>query len=490
MMEVLKFKCELLSDIVLNDTPATEGKAQTLPFIPGSNFLGVVASKLYNKEDERSFLIFHSGHVRFGDANPSLEKRRSVKVPAAIYHPKLGSIERESYVNYLIPDPSSAEMRAKQLKQERKEFYVFGKEQAYEVKVDKDFFIKSAYDSARRRAQDEQMFGLEALQRGVTLYFSVEIDEEAQAYREEIIRALVGQRHIGRSRTAQFGLVEISPYDFEEPTSTDEAVELGTAGRCVAVYADSRLIFLDDNGYPSFHPTAQDLGIEEGQILWDKCQVLTFQYAPWNYKLRAYDSDRCGFEKGSVFIVQTNAQELHERYIGSYCNEGFGRVLYNPAFLQADPATGRSSCRFMKSSTSQKDSATPAPEALPALTGADQLLWNYLGSRVSLQSEQNKVWNVVNSFVKEHGGRFKRDEAFASQWGSIRNLAMVANTPDNLIGAIEGYLNHGVAKDKWEKNGRKKVLDKFLKKHQNSGYLQELVINLASMMGKHCSNNK
>ena len=37
MMEVLKFKCELLSDIVLNDTPATEGKAQTLPFIPGSS---------------------------------------------------------------------------------------------------------------------------------------------------------------------------------------------------------------------------------------------------------------------------------------------------------------------------------------------------------------------------------------------------------------------------------------------------------------------
>lgn len=489
MMEVLKFKCELLSDIVLNDTPATEGKAQTLPFIPGSNFLGVVASKLYNKEDERSFLIFHSGHVRFGDANLSLGKRRSVKIPAAIYHPKLSSIERESYVNYLIPDPSSVEVRAKQLKQERKEFYVFDESQAYKVKVDKSFCIKSAYDSARRRAQDEQMFGLEALQRGVTLYFSVEIDEEAQAYREEIITALVGQRHIGRSRTAQFGLVEISPYDFEEPTSTDKAVELGSAGRCVAVYADSRLIFLDDNGYPSFHPTAQELGIEEGQILWDKCQVRTFQYAPWNYKLRAYDSDRCGFEKGSVFIVQTNAQELHERYIGSYCNEGFGRVLYNPAFLQADPATGRSSYRFMKSSTSQKDSATPAPENLPALTGADQLLWNYLESRVSRQSEQNKVWNVVNSFVEKHGGRFKRDEAFASQWGSIRNLAMVANSPDNLIGAIEGYLNHGVAKDKWEKNGRKKVLDKFLKKHQNSGYLQELVINLASMMGKHCSNN-
>ena len=126
---------------------------------------------------------------------------------------------------------------------------------------------------------------------------------------------------------------------------------------------------------------------------------------------------------------------------------------------------------------------------MPALTGADQLLWNYLESKVSRQSEQNKVWNVVNSFVKEHGGLFKRDEAFASQWGSIRNLAMVANSSDNLIGAIEGYLNHGVAKDKWEKNGRKKVLDEFLDEHKNSGSLQELVINLASMMGKHCSNN-
>ena len=61
---------------------------------------------------------------------------------------------------------------------------------------------------------------------------------------------------------------------------------------------------------------------------------------------------------------------------------------------------------------------------------------------------------------------------------------------NDLIAAIEGYLNHGVAKDKWEKNGRKKVLDKFLYEHQDSGSLQELVINLASMMGKHCSNNK
>lgn len=50
-METLKLKCTLLSDVVLRDTPTTEGKAQTLTFIPGNNFLGVVARSLYDKED-------------------------------------------------------------------------------------------------------------------------------------------------------------------------------------------------------------------------------------------------------------------------------------------------------------------------------------------------------------------------------------------------------------------------------------------------------
>lgn len=54
-MEKIQFRCELLSDIVLNDSSATEGKRRSLDFIPGNNFLGIVASQLYKD----SMSIFH-----------------------------------------------------------------------------------------------------------------------------------------------------------------------------------------------------------------------------------------------------------------------------------------------------------------------------------------------------------------------------------------------------------------------------------------------
>ena len=88
-MEKIQFRCELLSDIVLNDSSATKGKRRSLDFIPGNNFLGIVAAQLYEETDEAAWLIFHSGHVRFGDAHPSANGTRGLRIPAAFFYPKL-----------------------------------------------------------------------------------------------------------------------------------------------------------------------------------------------------------------------------------------------------------------------------------------------------------------------------------------------------------------------------------------------------------------
>lgn len=63
----------------------------------------------------------------------------------------------------------------------------------------------------------------------------------------------------------------------------------------------------------------------------------TFQYAPWNATRQCFDTDRCGIEKGSVLVVKCTGDTptISPRYVGSYQNEGFGKVLYNPAFLEA-----------------------------------------------------------------------------------------------------------------------------------------------------------
>jgi len=112
-MNRLKFRCTLLSDVVLSQTSSSEGNQRTLDFIPGSNFLGIVADYLYNKveaDNQTAWAIIHSGKVRFGDANPSVDGIRGLKVPASMYYPKLGKASDCCYIHHLT-DHEHADIR-------------------------------------------------------------------------------------------------------------------------------------------------------------------------------------------------------------------------------------------------------------------------------------------------------------------------------------------------------------------------------------------
>ena len=88
------YECTLLSDVILNQTSATEGEMESLDFIPGNTFLGIAAGALYGKlKPQEAATVFHSGKVRFGDAHPWKDGIRSLKVPAALFYNKLGSPE-------------------------------------------------------------------------------------------------------------------------------------------------------------------------------------------------------------------------------------------------------------------------------------------------------------------------------------------------------------------------------------------------------------
>ena len=483
-MEKIQFKCELLSDIVLNDSSATEGKRRSLDFIPGNNFLGIVAAQLYKETNDDAWNIFHSGKVRFGDAHPSADDKRGLRIPASIYHPKLQGIENSCYIHHLTKH--NDDIRAMQLKQCREGFYIYdqNKKSATEITVNKDFSIKSAYDSDMRRAKDSQMFGYEALCKGLIMYFTVEIEEESKQYKDEIIKALSGNHHIGRSRSAQYGWVEITECSFEEIETTKQSISID-GKQYVTVYADSRLIFLDKNGNNTFQPCPEDLGIEDpnAEIDWTLSQIRTFQYAPWNYKRQAFDSDRCGIEKGSVFLISTNSALLSDKTVGCYQNEGFGHIIYNPIFLQGNEE-GRSQFKFSKQEEVFLTSQPSEPNSH---------LIQYLLKKKTESTNQNIIITEVNKFVEKYKDRFSQD-LFASQWSSIRALAMVYDDDNKLkdvIGCSEqtkGYINHGVAAEKWNERGRREVLENFLKNPLFKGHLQEAVINLASEMAKICKS--
>ncbi len=473
-MKVLKFKCELLSDIILNQKFATEGPNQTLDFIPGNNFLGIVAGKLYGSPD--TWTIFHSGKVRFGDAHPANGNNRTVRIPSSFYIPKLQQKEKdenkEYYVHHLIPDLQSEKLLAKQLKQCRIGFYDFTVSKAKQVKVNIDFVIKSAYDRIQRRSKDDQMFGYQYISKGLTYFFSIEIEDNK--LEDEITEALSGLQRIGRSRSAQYGLVNISRTEFEEPdSSTGETDE-------VVIYADGRLIFLDEYGVPTCQPTACQLGLDGGEICWEKSQVRTFHYAPYNYKRKCFDTDRCGIEKGSVLVIKWKGDlESLPSYVGQYNNEGFGKVIYNPVFLNADEE-GKAvyePCSSGEEKTINKSVSSENVEF-------ESVLLNYLTRKKTANEIIFESYRKVNEWVSVHAGLFK-DKAFASQWGQIRNIAMKSDRKVDIYNGIKAYLSHGVAEEKWKERRRKTALLNFMNELSNEE-AQIIMVNLSAEMAKKC----
>lgn len=88
-MRRLTFKCVFKTDVVLNATTATEGNQTSLDYIPGANFLGIVAKKYSHfAEKGGAYDIFHSGKVRFGDAHVAVDGLRSFKAPLVWFRPK------------------------------------------------------------------------------------------------------------------------------------------------------------------------------------------------------------------------------------------------------------------------------------------------------------------------------------------------------------------------------------------------------------------
>jgi len=473
MTKTLKFKCTLESDIVLSQTSSSEGNKKTLDFIPGSNFLGVVARELYAEGSTESLELFHSGKLRFGDAHPSVNGIRGLKVPASMYYPKLSSPRKECYIHHLT-DHDAAAIKDKQLKQCRDGFYSFDGTTGVLVDTQKNFSIKSAYDSQKRRSKDHQMFGYEALAKDLIMYFEIESDLSDEI-NKIIVDAICGKKHIGRSRTAEFGLVNIEQAEYKEVVSSEPA----SSSDFVTVYADGRLIFLDEKGEPTYQPEAEDFGINDGKIDWAKCQIRTFQYAPWNGKRHTYDAERCGIEKGSVFVIKLHGASCPNRsqYVGWYKNEGFGKVIYNPDFLKGSPNEQGKALYTLEDY--EEDKKVIPNEDKPVSPLIDFLL----NKRNATESNQT-VYQIVQDAVALFEPYFRKG-TFASQWGSIRNIAMISPDSHVLISYIDSYLSHGIAKDKWEERGRKKRLDDFMKANKDKD-LQSIMINLASEMAKKC----
>lgn len=507
-MKTLYFECKLLSDVVMTQKSATEGHHRTLDFIPGNNFLGIVAKKLYADtgiDNSVKLDLFHSGKVRFGDAHPALGEWRTLRGPASVFYPKLSKLSSEAYVYYRIPDLQGEEIRKKQLKQCRNGFFAMTENEFLPADIEVNYAIKSAYDKEKRRSENEKMYGYQSLGKGRCFYFQVEIADENLA--DYVVKVLEGRHGVGRSKTAEYGLVDIRSLEqgFRQCESTAEMTVLNGESY-VVVYADSRLIFWDETGMPTLQPTAEQLGVRGGCVDWRKSQVRSFQYAPFNSKRRQYDADRYGIEKGSVFVVRADSFVMPEDHtVGGYKNEGFGKVIYNPTFLHTDEQ-GRCLLSFKDKAT---DVETQREGYVGVVTGImseekdeeGRDLLKFLRSRRDRRIFTAGIYTEVEKFVGKYRKLYGDD--FASQWGTIRKealkIAMDNSIKDNKVEVLEkylfgeeGYLLKGVASREWNMKGRLEAFRDFVREQKQKACpgkegekrVLEIVINLAAQMAK------
>ncbi len=474
-MEKKYFKCTLLSNVMLNKSTLPEHNMYTLNYIPGNNFLGIVAGRLGDINDIADLL---SGEkVKFGNALISNGKEPSYTVPFSYFMDKLNNNITEKnasiYLHHLLwknkHKPTDNKGSEIQLQQQRSGF-LNTKEEFWKT-VETNFALKSAYDSENRKSKDTQMYGFQSLEKGQVFMFSLLV-EDNDFYDKKVKPNLVGERKIGKSKSAEYGWVKIEEVnDFEENV-------FGSLDGKTLVYAESDLCFYAENGQPTYQPTAQQLGLGENDIIcWEKSQIRIRQYTPWNGHRNCLSIQRNCIEKGSVFYVEETTTDKKTDVVGEYQAEGLGRVIYNPNFLTDSKEENKLNIEFKefksKKTEQEYDELTPLNKFLKGLKNE--------------REHEFKVAGAVHKEIEKHENSFSNISK--SQWGNIRSYATdskdLDSLKDKLFDTENGVLCTGIAYEKqWSKNNDKaiKTLENILLRNKEFGL--PFIIKFASEMAK------
>jgi hypothetical protein len=491
------FKCTFLTDVILNAYSATEGLSESLDFIPGSNFLGIVAQK-YSEYNDNAYEIFHSGKVVFGDAHLAIKGIRSNKRPASWFYEKTDIEQSKVYLHHFISDDQWTELTkaGKQLKQIRSDFFVLSDNLIVTTKAEHTYSLKSSYDYEKRRAEDEKLFGYDSLNKSSEWIFYVQAED---TFLDIIEKDLTGERSIGRSKTAQYGRVMIEKLpEHEEVLGLEpNTIRIGNINY-IFLYFDSCGVFLDKYHQPTYQPEIQDLGFhqsDEISICWEMSQILTKTYSPWNKKRKNRDSDRVCINKGSVLVVKVPENFDLIRYrqkvsegIGLYRNEGLGQVIVNPLFLTKCNAEALLSFDIVKQDRDLD--VSKKFQYIVEKGDSDKSIINRLTNLSVEKKHQFRVLEKVLGFVK---GNPDMKKISPSQWGQVRNLAMQSVSfsdlelklfdKDNKQPLNGGFLKRGKAEEQW-RGKTDRLLNSIEDPDLPEEYKIQYVINLASEMAK------
>lgn len=427
------FKVTFLSDIVLHGSSNSEGNIETLDFITGSSFLGMVA-KNYDEFAKTfdTFDIFHSGKVRFGEATPLFENKTTYKVPFCFFAPKLDSDKKEVKNNHFIDYDNQAELD-KQYKQIRSGYITSNLDY---INLDYNYSQKAAYDKKNRKSKDSSMFGYKAIKKGATWKFTIKFDKDLdEKIEKQVVENILGEKYLGKSKTAQYGKVFIEKLENFKEENIENPIQNGTT----FIYINSSLALFNEDGMPTFEPTKESLGIKNATINWEKTQIRTKKITPYNFKRQTNDYTRLVIEKGSVIALENAFNEdidILKNGIGGYLNEGYGEVLINPSFLLKEGS-------FSLNKTEKKEVKLDIQKEK-----VDDVLISFLGNKKESKNKTYSLGEEVQEFIEDNKTKFEM--VSKSQWGQIRMLVQFNQKNRDYVEKIKDFITHGTSKKQWE----------------------------------------
>lgn len=427
----------LLEDVVLSARPATAGGHEGLDHVPGQALLGACAARLYPElEPEEAWIVFHSGRVRFGNGLPVADDGAvGWPMPLALHGPKTETVVRDgrleaSRVRSFAHPASGRTLPGGAQPRQLREGYLTLDGRVLEPA--RTLRMKTAVDPATGSAREAHLFGYEALAAGQRFHAVVEADEDVpEGLLERVRAALTGELLLGRSRSAEYGLVEARPAEARVPPPAE-----APAGRSLLLWLLSDLALLDAQGQPTLEPLPERLGLGAGRVDWDRSFVRARAYAPWNGHRGAYGLEREVLCQGSVIRLELDAPPSAEalarleRGCGLWREAGLGRVWAAPPLLEGErPA-------FVDAAAGGQ-APRPAPVADGA-AGRDEPLVAWLRAwrgRTAGDAAAERLARALAARLEGCYRRARRDAGAGpqerigpspSQWGAFLSVAKAA----------------------------------------------------------------
>lgn len=351
MSQNVELIMELEDEVVFSRRSATEGDHETLDYIPGSALLGWAAAHLYKKFSmDESYLLFHSGKVRFYNGLPLIPGGgRAWPIPLCWHENKAGLPAREkgrliSNRIFNLMDPDS-KVRKTEIDPKTKEVLQLRQLRGGYVSDSGQFFqpsrayrMKTALDPDTATAAESQLFGYESLERGQKFVARISADDDVQPdLFQKLMEVFKGSIRIGRSRSAQYGRVKIEVSE----KKMDNINRPKYKSKQLTLWLISDLALRDRFGSPTLFPDPSILGLPKGHLDPSKTFLRFRSYAPYNAFLKSREMERQVLVAGSVLTFMFDEDHEEETYlsilsngIGFYRECGLGEVSINPKLIE------------------------------------------------------------------------------------------------------------------------------------------------------------